>query len=147
MSISTVSSGAAALQTLRSNFQDQKNYLDQLQQAVSSGNTQGAQQAYDSLSKLIQNNANAKGGQPFGGNTTLQKDFSALGDALKTGDKNQIQAAYAQFAQDLQAARAAHHHHHNGGTAATNNSSSSSTQSADSDGDNDGSTTSVNLTA
>ena len=59
MTISNVASGSVALQTLRTNFQDQKNYLDQLQQSVSSGDLSGAQQAYNSLSNLIQNSADS----------------------------------------------------------------------------------------
>lgn len=145
MSISTVTSGSAALQTLRTSFQDQKNYMDQLQQSISSGDVSGAQQAYNSLAKLIQNSPGGKNGQPFGGNTTLQKDFASLGDALKSGDQSKIQSAFAQFTQDLQAARQAHHHH--GGAKASDNSGTSTTQTADTDGDNDGSGTSVNLTA
>ena len=139
MTISNVASGSVALQTLRTNFQDQKNYLDQLQQSVSSGDLSGAQQAYNSLSNLIQNSAGAKNGQPFGGNSTLQKDFSALGDALKSGDKGNVQKAFAQFIQDLQSARQAHHHH--GAQDADNDGDTNESAGSDNDG------TSVNLTA
>lgn len=139
MSITNVASGSIALQTLRHSSQDQKNYLDQLQQSITSGDLNGAQQAYDSLSKLIQNTPAAKNGKPFGGNTTLQKDFKSLGDALKTGDKATVQKAFSQFIKDLQAAQAHQNH----------------AQDADGDGDTtdgssgdlDGNGTAVNLTA
>ncbi len=139
MSITNVASGSIALQTLRHSSQDQKNYLDQLQQSVKTGDLNGAQQAYNSLSKLIQNTAAAKNDKPFGGNTTLQKDFKSLGDALKTGDKQTVQKAFSQFIKDLQAAQAHQNH----------------AQDADRDGDTtdgssgdlDGNGTAVNLTA
>jgi hypothetical protein len=140
MSVNSVTSGTAALQSLRSYFQDQKNDINVLQQSLSSGDLTGAQQAFDTLSKLAQNGSGGKNGQPFGGNTTLQKDFAAVGDALKSGDTTGAQKAFAQFTKDLQAARQAHKGNHQSpstqGTAKTNSSSS---QKVDSDGDYDNS--------
>ena len=111
MSVNTVTGGSIALQTLKTSLQDQKNQLNQaqqsLQQSLSVGNLDGAQKAYDTLSKLIQNGPGGQHGNPFGGNKTLQNDFKALGDALKSGDANSAQKAYAQFTQDLQSAQQA----------------------------------------
>ena len=110
MSVNTVTGGSIALQTLKTSLQDQKNQLNQaqqsLQQSLSVGNLDGAQKAYDTLSKLIQNGPGGKD-HAFGGNKTLQNDFKALGDALKSGDANSAQKAYAQFTQDLQSAQQA----------------------------------------
>ena len=140
MSINSISSGTAALQSLRSYFQDQKTDINQLQQSLNSGNLNDAQQAYDTLSKLIQNGPGGKNGKPFGGNETLQKDFVAIGDALKSGSTADAQKAFAQFIQDLQAARQAHKgHHHGQSTESTTSSTSSTGQQVDSDGDYDNS--------
>ena len=127
MSVNTVTGGSIALQTLHASLQDHKNQLNQaqqsLQQSLSVGNLDGAQKAYDTLSKLIQNGPGGQQGNPFGGNKTLQNDFKAIGDALKSGDANSAQKAYAQFTQDLQSAQQARQH----------------SGQADSDGDHDNS--------
>jgi len=110
MSVNSIANGSIALQTLSTSLQDQKNQLDQaqqgLQQSLSAGDIKGAQKAYDTLSKLIQNGPGGKN-NAFGGNKTLQKDFAALGDALKSGDANSAQKAFAQFTQDVQSAQQA----------------------------------------
>ena len=129
MSVNPVTSGTVALQTLRANSQDPKNQFEQaqqnLEQSLSSGNLSGAKQAYDSLSKLIQNGPGAKNGQAFGGNTTIQKDFAAIGSALKSGDASGAQKAFLQFTQDLKSAHSAQ--------------AAQSAQRTDSDGDHDNS--------
>ena len=128
MSVNTVAGGAIALQTLKTGLQNQKHQIDQAQQSLTqslnASDIKGAQKAYETLSKLIQNGPGGKN-NAFGGNKTLQNDFKALGDALKSGDTNSAQKAFAQFTQDLQSAQQARNGQQSGGV--------------DSDGDHDNS--------
>ncbi len=130
MSVNSVAGGSAALQMLQANHQAHRKQFEQAQQSLAqslnASDIQGAQKAYDTLSQLIQSGPGAKNGKTFGGNTTLQQDFSALGDALKSGDANAAQKTFAQFTQDLTAAQQARH-------------SGQQSGQADGDGDHDNS--------
>ncbi len=75
-------------------FQDRKGDLQQLGQALQSGDLALAQQSFSAIQILAQNG-------PFDGNAFLvnqrQQDFSAIGQALQAGDLAGAQQAFAQL--------------------------------------------------
>jgi len=75
-------------------FQDRKSDLQQLGQALQSGDLTGAQQDFSTIQNLAQNG-------PFGGNafavSQRQQDYTAIGQALQSGDVAGAQQAVAQL--------------------------------------------------
>lgn len=75
-------------------FQDRKSDLQQLGQALQSGDLSGAQQDFSTIQNLAQNG-------PFGGNAFAvnqrQQDYTAIGQALQSGDIAGAQQAFAQL--------------------------------------------------
>lgn len=59
-------------------------------------------------------------------NNTINQDFSALGQALQSGNLSDAQNAFSTLQQDLQQSGQVHHHHHhhhyhhNGGSQGVN---------------------------
>jgi hypothetical protein len=70
----------------------------ELGRAINLGDLNKARQVYDALAALGQN---ANGYKPFK-NSTLENDFLAVGQALKTGDAVAAQQAYATLQQAIQ---------------------------------------------
>jgi hypothetical protein len=77
--------------------------LSQLFDAVRNGDLATAQQVYDDLAQRVP--AALK-------NSTIGRDFDALGQALQSGDVSAAQQSVAELQQDLQAAGRVHRHHH-----------------------------------
>ncbi|HVB38525.1 MAG TPA: hypothetical protein VND92_08300 [Vicinamibacterales bacterium] len=129
------------LYTQTTNAQQRRNLFQQLAQSLQSGNLAQAQQAYTSL---VQN-------QPAGAssNGPIAQDLQTVGQALQSNDLQGAQQAFAKLQTDFQAVRGHHHHHHGGGQNATNQAAGSNTSlsGTDSDGDNDGSGTLLNVSA
>ena len=101
-----------------------------LSDALSAGDTAGAQKAYAKLQSDFSKNAPQGASATQGSQSQGQQDFTALGKALQSGDIAGAQKAFASMGADF---KAAHHH---------TPTQPSSTQ-VDKDGDNDGSTFSV----
>lgn len=113
-------------------FKQRKQDFSTLANALSSGDLQGAQQAFASLQQDMQAIQQARGAQGagpdgnFNGNaqngqggaqgaaSQRQQDFSALASALSSGDLQGAQKAFATLQQDMQALRQGHHHHGGG---------------------------------
>ncbi|MBS1850675.1 MAG: hypothetical protein JST79_07160 [Acidobacteria bacterium] len=117
MSVAGISSTSAVnslLQVGASAYSQRQSFrsgLQQLYQALQSGDLTTAQQAYNSLTQ--------NGTSPFR-NSQLAQDFAAVGQALQAGDISGAQQAFATFQQDVQTVvQAHHHHHHRGGNSAT----------------------------
>jgi len=155
-SISTIgsspyqSSWQSPFQQISSNFQ-------QLGQSLSSGNLSGAQQAFSSLQQLLpggqqgqsSSTSSSTSGTQGSGNSTIQQDMAALGQALQSGNLSDAQQAYAQLQQDFQAGRHHGHHHHaqsaSNATQSTAQNSSSSSSSPDAASTTSGTTTDLSI--
>jgi outer membrane protein assembly factor BamD (BamD/ComL family) len=124
--------------------QVQQDYA-QLGQALQSGNLTNAQSAYSALAQELQTqDASSSNTTTTGSASTsddpISTDFSALGQALSSGNLTQAQGAFSQLQGDVKTAEQAnaaqsqtaptqthhHHHHHGGGGSASSTSSSSS---------------------
>jgi hypothetical protein len=92
MSTSAVSSSSLS-QPLQSYFQTRKSDLQQLGEALSSGNVANAQTAYNSINKLGQGGPFSNG-QPFI-SQQREQDFNTMGKALQSGDLAGAQQAFA----------------------------------------------------
>lgn len=188
MSISSIGSASSVSAAGVSPFQQRRQDFQQLQQALANGDLSGAQSAFSALQQLFQAAgagaatatgtgtspaavaATATSGSSTGSATAspLASDWTALGQALSSGNLQGAQSAFAQLQTDFRAAlqsvadgsssgtlnvRGAsasangavhhgHHHHHAGGSAAsgTVGAGSSTSNSTNADGDSDGST-------
>jgi len=92
MSTAAVSSDSL-YQQLQSFYQQRQSDVQQLGQALQSGNLAGAQQAFNAIQTLGQSGPFASG-DPFR-NSTRESDFSAIGQALQSGDLAGAQTAFA----------------------------------------------------
>lgn len=81
-----------------------------LRDALKSGDTAAAQQAYDTLKKDLQSNGNSSplAKQLLDPNSSLGKDFAAIGQALQSKDSNAAQNAFASLQKDFQSLRGNH---------------------------------------
>ncbi|MDQ2103292.1 hypothetical protein [Azospirillum isscasi] len=92
MSISSVTSSAAsgiAQQRPAGPGKEIREGMGQLKEAITSGDLDSIQSAYDSLSKL-----QSRSGSASGADNPLNKMLTAVGEALKTGDVSQVQQAF-----------------------------------------------------
>jgi hypothetical protein len=92
MSISAVSSSSLS-QPLQSYFQTRKSDMQQLGEALSSGNLANAQTAYNSINTLGQAGPFSNG-HPFI-SQQREQDFNVIGEALQSGDLAGAQQAFA----------------------------------------------------
>jgi hypothetical protein len=133
--------------TMSSTSQKQNTFqaLQQLSQALQSGNLQGAQSAFATLQSglpaSLGGTAASFGATSLGATSAttatsgtsstsnpIATDMQSLAQALQSGNLSAAQAAFAKLQQDSSSSsqvQGHHHHHHHGG-----NSSSSSTSSA-----------------
>lgn len=151
---SAISSVGSTAQSYGLNAQSNRSKWRQdfqsLADALKNNDLQGAQTAFAALQtdsprfgQLSQGKSTTATGNP------AAADLQNLTQALSQGDLSSAQTAFAQLLQDLQAIGAGRHHHQGAATnpvssALSNLNGSSAT---DSDGDNDGSTPSVNVQA
>lgn len=134
MSISACSgsSSANSVAPATSNTNLLQQTVKQLASALQSGDLAGAQKAFASLTKQLQNSGAAPAP-----NSTMGSDLAALGKALGAGDLTTAQQAFSQLQTDAQAAptasqgvKASHHgHHHHHGAAAASSATDSTTSS------------------
>lgn len=140
MSVSNVGSAAGLSQLQwRSSVRQARQDFEQLFQDMQSGDLSGAQQAYSALQQLLPGSSTSSGtstasadatapsaasvaassttgtatGTGATGNT-IASDWSALGQALQSGNLSSAQSAFSQLEQDLQSSAqgAGHRHHH-----------------------------------
>jgi hypothetical protein len=142
MSVSGISSTNNLNQSdWQSIFSQSQQYFNALSQALQSGNLAGAQNAFSSLQQLAPNSSqnsatttSANATSSANGTSSIGSDFSALGQALQSGDLAGAQKAFAQLQQDMQTARTGHHHHHHSqasnASAATQDSSATTSSSS-----------------
>ena len=102
MSTAAVST-SSIYQELQAYFQQRGSDLQQLGQALQSGDLAGAQQEYDAIQSLGQNGPFANG-DAFKV-SQRQQDFAAIGQALQSGDLAAAQKAFADLKSTFQ-----HHH-------------------------------------
>jgi hypothetical protein len=123
MAVSGVSS-AASIPT--SSQTDPRLLFMQLSKAISSGDVNGAQQAYAQLTQALGNNGSA--GSTNNSNDPFSQALAAIGQSLQNGDIGGAQQALANLQQQMQGARGHHHHggHHGGGQANAGSSNSAS---------------------
>ena len=135
MSVSGVSNtNLYQANSAKTNFQQIRDYFQQLGQALQSGDLNGAQQAFAALQQLMPNLSAAsqtQTGQQGSGQSQFAADLSALGQALQSGDLTKAQDALTKLQQDMQSAHKRHHHHK---LDASQDSTSSSNNSSISDG-------------
>ena len=91
MSTAAISSSSIYQQT-EQYFQTRQSDLQQLAQALGSGDLAGAQTAYNNIVQLGQSGPFASG-DPFS-RTQREQDFSAIGQALQSGDLAGAQTAF-----------------------------------------------------
>jgi acetyl/propionyl-CoA carboxylase alpha subunit len=94
MSTAAVSS-SSLYQQLQSYFQQRQSDVQQLGQALQSGDLAGAQQEFTALQTLGQSGPFANGNDFK--NSQRQQDFNAIGQALQSGDLAGAQQAFAQL--------------------------------------------------
>jgi hypothetical protein len=99
MSTSAVSSSSLS-QQLQAYFQTRKTDVQQLGQALSSGNLSSAQTAYNAISTLGQSGPFSDGHAFI--SQTREQDFEAVGSALQSGDLAGAQQAFAQLQSTFQ---------------------------------------------
>ena len=126
MSISAVCSNSSFAQSDSTSVMNQwKQDFRQLASALQSGNLAGAQKAFKALQQLQQSNPSggqsSNGQSASSGNSPIQNDFAALGQALSSGNLSAAQGDFSQLQSAMQAAGAngasggaqsAHHGHH-----------------------------------
>ena len=146
MTVSGLSSTTNANQTdWQTTMAQRKQYFNQLNQALQSGDLAGAQNAYASLQQLTPNGSqNSTTTTGAAGTSSTQSDFSALGQALQSGDLTGAQKAFSQVQQDMQTAHAGHHHHHHSKAA---NDTTSTQDSSGTTSSSSTSGTSINVVA
>ncbi len=108
----SISPTAAATYPTSGSYVNWKNGLDQLVQAVQSGNVTASQQAYATLSQQLgSGNGSASNGQS---NPSAQA-LNQIGTALQSGDIGGAQQALSALQQQLQARPHHHRQHSHGG--------------------------------
>lgn len=156
MTISGLNQNATLFQTSQSawqqRMQQRRQDFQSLASALQSGDLSGAQQAFQDLQQLQSSSSSSdpsQSGSSSNSTNPLSADFSALGQALQSGDLATAQSDFAQLQQDMQSLFQTHHHHHHQGATNAQNGTLNGTPSAnggvangapDADGDNDGST-------
>jgi len=98
--------------------------LNVLGQALQSGDLSGAQSDFQKLTQDLQSigaghhhhhhhkAAAGTGDAKSTGTNLIDTDFTALGQALQSGDLNAAQNSFSQLQQDMQTVSQGHHHHH-----------------------------------
>jgi hypothetical protein len=151
-SVVSASSSANAVTPQSSSTNLLQQTFKQLANSLQSGDLAGAQKAFASLTKQLQNS----GASPAP-NSQLASDFSALGQALSSGDLTTAQGAFSKLQSDAQSAaptssqgvKSTHHghHHHHGGGASSSTSSSTSGSTATSTSTSNPTGSTINLYA
>jgi len=141
MSIDSISPSYSPYQTneTQNPFLQIRKNVEQMGQALNSGDLTAAQTAYSSLRQLLPSSTadQEQTGQQVN-QSAFSADFDALGQALQSGDLAKAQEAFARLQQDAQSAQKGHHHHHHHKAVASQNSASSSDSSPDSGNANNG---------
>ena len=95
MSLSAVSSSCSQSTGYQSGLPQRRSEVQQLSQALQSGDLSGAQKAYNALTQ----NSSSQSAQS-NQNSPLAQDFTALGKALQSGDLSSAQQAFAKLRKD-----------------------------------------------
>jgi hypothetical protein len=119
MSISGISASTDPYQAYQANGQNNLKKFRQdfqdLASALQSGDLSAAQKTFADLQQLLPNPSagnQTSTGQPGNGQNPFAADFSALDQALKSGDLSKAQDAFAKMQQDMQSVKGHHHRHH-----------------------------------
>ena len=120
MSISAVSASSNSSQNYWSKGtnsigQQFKQDLQDLSQALQSGDLSGAQQAFSVLQQLMPNvsssDSQQQNLQPITGTSSINTDLSALTQAIQSGNQTDTQTDLSKLTQDLQSVGGKGHHH------------------------------------
>jgi hypothetical protein len=116
-----------ALHSSRTQGQNIQSEFQQLGKDLEAGNLTQAAADYTTLSRSLPASLLASS------NSSLVQAFSALGQALQSGDLSAAQTAYNAIQQDVQqsAGQTSHHHHHHGGGSEGANSTATNTLTQD----------------
>jgi hypothetical protein len=87
--------------------------LQNLGQALQSGNLTAAQSAFATLQKAYQSQT-SQSTSSSGTTSPVSSDLTTLANALNTGNLTSAQAAFTQLQKDQQTQSGGHHHHHGG---------------------------------
>ena len=113
-----------------SKIQQQKEYYDQLAQALQSGDLAAAQKAFAGLQKGMPQTSQASTQT-----SQMKTDMDSLAKALQSGDVSAAKTAFAAVQQDMKTGHKGHHGHHGAPEAVNSSTTSDSTTTAtDSDG-------------
>jgi len=113
MSIDAISSNPYQTNETQANYQQMRNYFEQLGQALQSGDLSGAQNAFSSLQQqLPSSSVNQSQTTQQNSQSTFTTDMNALGQALQSGDLSKAQDVFSKLQQDMKAVQNGHHHHH-----------------------------------
>jgi hypothetical protein len=122
MTVSGVSaSDSTQIDAQNNNQKKLRDDFNQLQQALSSGSLDQAQQAFSTLQNDLPSGA---------ANGPLGKALASVGDALNNGDVSGAQQAFTAMQQQVKGGGHHHHHHH----AQTQQTSANTTDSSSSVG-------------
>jgi DNA-binding FadR family transcriptional regulator len=138
MSVQGVSSSTNPyLSNVQSNTATLSSEFKSLVTAIQSGDLKSAQNAFSQIQSLMKSSQSAQAVtavQPSTQQSELNADFTALGNALQSGDLNGAQDALKKLGQDVQSTsstgKAHHHHHHHGGKSPSDAIASSTTVSS-----------------
>ncbi len=126
MSISGISASTDPYEAYQANGQNNLTQFRQdfqdLASALQSGDLSGAQKVFTTLQQLLPNPSagnQTSTGQQGNGQNPFAADFSALDQALKSGNLKNAQDAFAKLQQDMQSVKGHHHHHHHKASGST----------------------------
>jgi len=103
MAVSNVSSNASGyLANTQNPYQTVKTTYGQLQQNLTAGNLPGAQQVYSALVKAVQNSPIGQAGNS--GTTAVLQSLIAVGQALQSGNLDNVQSAFTSLGQTINSA-------------------------------------------
>jgi urate oxidase len=144
MSVSGImSTGFYQPSSIQNSFQQRRAEFQQLGQDLQSGNVTAAQQDYAELtastsgassSSTTAATATSSSSSTASSASSLAQEFTALGQALQTGNLSAAQQAYSAMQQDAQSISQTqgHHHHHHHHSGASSNSQTSTDGSSSS---------------
>lgn len=133
MSSINVSSSAGSAAGYQNPFQQIRSAFSQLSQSLASGNLSTAQSAYNTLQGLLPATQSSAGtgsndGSSTGNGNNFQQQFSALGQALQSGNLAAAQQAFGALQPSQNGSGGVHHHHqHSRSGQASQQTSSSNT--------------------
>jgi len=111
MSVTGVSLNSSQV-NWQNDFNQRRQDLDAIAQALQAGDLASAQKAYSDLQQLQQSVVSTSGKGSHSGISAIRTDFDDLGKALQSGDLSAAKDAFSKLQKDLQSTHRGHHHRH-----------------------------------